>query len=183
MDDWTQDADTDGIGDAGSSLVEADAVSVAEARALGEGAVVTVKGYYVGFVNGTSLGKAVFVKSLSVPNTNLLLADDEFCDDETVCLPVELPPGVMRECLNTFDHPELHKKPLLIRGMLSTYFRVKGLRDCDAWQVLADNEEGSDPTEEPEPDVDPTPDLEPQPDLEKLDLPQIDYSAIASRAR
>ena len=132
-------------------------ISVADALAGEIGEKVTVVGYYVGFVNGTSMSQAVYNESTIEKNTNLLLADRPACHFVEECLPVELPQGHLRDSLNTFENPELLGRRILIRGTLASYFRVTGLKLPTAWRLATDadkpvlppdtagTEEGTDP--------------------------------------
>lgn len=162
-------ADADG----GTSLSDKSAITVAQALQRKVGEEVTVKGYYVGFINGKSLNDAYFSVSASGENTNLLLADCEFDVDEEISLPVSLPSGSkVRAALNSFAHPELHRAPLLIRGTLETYFGVNGIKSVKEWKILSEyGEIPSDPEEERDPDSEEPEDTPPTP--ETIKLPQI----------
>lgn len=120
------------------TLSIAEALSVAEALKAEQGKEVVVAGYYVGFVNGTALSNVVWAQSLEKANTNLLLADDPTLYDEDKSLPVELSTARgIRSQLNTFDNPALFRQRLLIRGTVSPYFGVNGLKALRAggWQA------------------------------------------------
>ena len=112
-------------------------LSVSAAQTSDEEGEVTVVGYYVGFVEKTSMSSALFCESIIQPNTNLLLADDALCMYAEDCLPVQLRQGKIREALNTFDHPEMLGQRLLIRGTLTSYFGVKGLKSPTSWKIYA----------------------------------------------
>lgn len=123
------------------TLSIAEALSVAEALKAEQGKEVVVAGYYVGFVNGTALSNVVWAQSLEKANTNLLLADDPTLYDEDKSLPVELSTARgIRSQLNTFDNPALFRQRLLIRGTVSPYFGVNGLKSVTAWRLAGDDE-------------------------------------------
>lgn len=134
-------------------------ISVSAAQSRAEGEEVTVIGYYVGFVSGSTIGNAVANRSYDKANTNLLLCEDSLCLFPEECLPVELPKGAVRDALNSFDNPELFGRRLLIRGTLATYFKTLGLKSPTAWKLAeglppsetptdtTENEEGTDPIE------------------------------------
>lgn len=114
-----------------------DAISVEEALQRRVGEEVVVGGFYVGYANGSTLSDALFSESYRAENTNLLLASDDYCDDEDAVFPVRLMAGSRcREELNTYSHPELHRVFLLIRGTLETYFGVNGIKSPKAWKVV-----------------------------------------------
>ncbi len=134
-------------------------ISVSEAQSRAVGEEVTVIGYYVGFVNGSTISSATASRIYDKPNTNLLLCEDSLCLFPEECLPVELPKGEVRDALNSFDNPELFGRRLLIRGTLATYFKTMGLKSPTAWKLAeglppavtptdtTENEEGTDPIE------------------------------------
>lgn len=134
-------------------------ISVSEAQGRTEGEEVTVIGYYVGFVNGTTISSATKGRSYDKANTNLLLCEDSLCLFPEECLPVELPKGEVRDALNSFDNPELFGRRLLIRGTLAAYCKTLGLKSPTAWKLAeglppavtpadtTENEEGTDPIE------------------------------------
>lgn len=140
-------------------IADGEYISVTEAQSRTEGEVVTVIGYYVGFVNGTTISNATASVCCDKANTNLLLCEDSLCLYPAECLPVELPKGAVRDALNSFDNPEMFGRRLLIRGILATYFKTLGLKSPTAWKLAeglppsvtpadsAHNEEGTDPVE------------------------------------
>ncbi len=109
---------------------------------------IVVKGYIVGYVNGTAMSAAVFGIPEEKANTNMLLADSKEETDPGKCLPVRLDKGTssavgMREELNLYDHPEYFRRLVVIEGWLSTYFRRNGIRDIYgyAWAEEWDEED------------------------------------------
>lgn len=144
----TGDPDEGGQGDDNNLLDPNLAMTVTEALAADRiGCEVIVCGYYVGYAEGTSLSEDNLYLN-TIPrkaNTNLLLADDVFDDDNELVLPVELrTTGGVRDALNASNHSELLRKRLLIRGTLERYFGVNGLKKVSAWRVLGEDEKVGD---------------------------------------
>ena len=137
---------------ASPSLDTSHAITVTEAmQRTADGSEVVIKGYIVGYTT-SSMNYPSFSIPNDKPNTNMLLSDtpDEY--DELCCLPVELPTTGrnLRGLLNLYDHPEYFNQYIAIQGMLTTYFRVVGLKSPTAFAFIAppensggDNESGS----------------------------------------
>lgn len=130
----------EGNKDSSSDIQETDSISpdelisVAAAMQGEEGEIVSVVGYYLGYIKGTALSNAIFTENYEEPNTNLLLGDEKRFD-ETRCLPIALPAGTLREDLNIYDHPELQYQRIVVRGPLTTYFKVKGIKKPISWRL------------------------------------------------
>ena len=154
-DEGAQNAAGGGNG-ASPSLDTSNALTVGEAmQRAADGSEVVIKGYIVGYTT-SSMSNASFSVPGDKANTNMLLSDtpDEF--DELCCLPVELPTTGrnLRGLLNLYDHPEYFNQYIAIQGMLTTYFRVVGLKSPTAFAFIAppenssgDNESGGDGNE------------------------------------
>ena len=154
-DEGAQNAAGGGNG-ASPSLDTSNALTVGEAmQRAADGSEVVIKGYIVGYT-ASSMSNASFSVPGDKANTNMLLSDtpDEF--DELCCLPVELPTTGrnLRGLLNLYDHPEYFNQYIAIQGMLTTYFRVVGLKSPTAFAFIAppenssgDNESGGDGNE------------------------------------
>ena len=162
-DDSAQNAAGGGNG-ASPSLDTSHAITVTEAmQRTADGSEVVIKGYIVGYTT-TSMNRPTFSIPDDKPNTNMLLSDNPDEYDELCCLPVELPTTGknMRGLLNLYDHPEYFNQYIAIKGTLTTYFRVVGLKSPTAFAFIAppensgggnesgsgDNESGGDDEEE-----------------------------------
>lgn len=137
-DEGAQNAAGGGNG-ASPSLDTSNALTVGEAmQRAADGSEVVIKGYIVGYTT-SSMSNASFSVPGDKANTNMLLSDtpDEF--DELCCLPVELPTTGrnLRGLLNLYDHPEYFNQYIAIQGMLTTYFRVVGLKSPTAFAFIA----------------------------------------------
>ena len=136
-DEGAQNAAGGGNG-ASPSLDTSNALTVTEAmQRTADGSEVVIKGYIVGYTT-SSMNYPSFSVPSDKPNTNMLLSDtpDEF--DELCCLPVELPTTGknMRGLLNLYDHPEYFNQYIAIKGTLTTYFRVVGLKSPTAFAFI-----------------------------------------------
>ena len=136
-DDSTQNAAGGGNG-ASPSLDTSNALTVTEAmQRAADGSEVVIKGYIVGYTT-TSMNYPSFSIPDDKPNTNMLLSDDPDEYDELCCLPVELPTTGknMRGLLNLYDHPEYFNQYIAIKGTLTTYFCVNGLKSPTAFAFI-----------------------------------------------
>ena len=123
---------------ASPSLDTSNALTVGEAMLMAaDGSEVVIKGYIVGYVT-TSMNYPLFSIPDDKPNTNMLLSDNPDEYDELCCLPVELPTTGknMRGLLNLYDHPEYFNQYIAIKGTLTTYFRVVGLKSPTAFAFI-----------------------------------------------
>ncbi len=119
-----------------------DEFTIAEAQAIGYAENVWVKGYVVGTVKGSMKSGCQFDPPFSV-ESNVLLADT-FLTDWWHCMPVELPSGSMYQyALNLVENPDVYHEIRRIRGTVSTYFYVPGIRDVTI--VAAYHPDGDDP--------------------------------------
>lgn len=115
--------------------------SVSEAQQQGELSGVWVKGYIVGYVEGTTIKKAQFATGGDTPS-NLLLASDKSCTNISNCLPVQLPNGSKtRIALNLMDNPENLHKYVYLYGNLTNYFNVKGLKNTKEFEWVTPPDE------------------------------------------
>lgn len=123
---------------ASPSLDTSNALTVGEAMLMtADGSEIVIKGYIVGYTT-TSMNYPSFSIPDDKPNTNMLLSDNPDEYDELCCLPVELPTTGknMRGLLNLYDHPEYFNQYIAIKGTLTTYFRVNGLKSPTAFAFI-----------------------------------------------
>ena len=127
-----------GGNDTSSAPDMSNALTVGEAMLMAaDGSEVVIKGYIVGYVT-TSMNYPLFSIPDDKPNTNMLLSDNPNEYDELCCLPVELPTTGrnLRGLLNLYDHPEYLNQYIAIKGTLTTYFRVVGLKSPTAFAFI-----------------------------------------------
>ena len=107
---------------------------------------ISIKGYIVGYVKGTSLKTgAQFGIPTEKANTNMLLADSSSNTDYTKCIAVKLEKSgnfATRNELNLYEHPELFKKYIIIHGYLDKYFQKNGITKIFEYQITENKEDG-----------------------------------------
>lgn len=130
-------------------------LTVLQALAADEGDYVAVRGYIIGFVNGTSLSEKNVVLGLPTekPNTNMLIADNPEETDLAKMMPVGLPENYsgmqVREDLNLYDNPSFFHRQILVEGFITAYFRRMGFKRPSVYWLL---EEEDAPDENTHPD-------------------------------
>lgn len=109
-------------------------LTVEEAIAKGTGSNAWVKGYIIGYVDGTTLeeGATFGISATAAPSqTNVLIASSATVSDRNQCLPIQLPVGKVREGVNLQDNPSNLGQEVLLHGDIDTYFGVPGLKNTD----------------------------------------------------
>lgn len=95
---------------------------------------------------GWVIGYAVGAAYQSLPNStfesntrytsNILLSSNAACTNYERCIPVELPTKAMQYSFALPYNTERHRKCVMIKGTVGTYFKINGLRKCDAGHWL-----------------------------------------------
>jgi len=147
-DDSTEQTDTGGSSsDTGGSSSSDGGEAIftpTEALQAAEGTEAEVRGYIVGYVNGTAISRAVFGVPKAEANTNMLLADSPTETDYKKVFPVALSKSDgWREELNLYDFPEYYLRPIQVSGLLEPYFKVMGIREIYDYKWLSDEDMGS----------------------------------------
>lgn len=146
------DADTTGTddgggkgGDDGTGTVTADVISVAALSGVSSGSLVSVKGYIVGFVNGTSYKQTVFGTD-DAKNSNIVIADRADESDCSLCAPVQLKQSSdAREYLNLLDNPEMLGTAVIVTGTKGEYMRSNlGIKNVETYEPADDDDDGDD---------------------------------------
>ncbi len=109
-----------------------DPYNVVKAQAVNSGEA-WVKGYIVGTVDGISWQDDINFEGDFESATNIVLADSP---DETrpdYCMPIQLPAGEIRDILNLKDHPDNHKKEVMVYGELTNYYGVPGVKGTSGY--------------------------------------------------
>lgn len=127
--------------------------TISEAQALFQKAssdtIVTIAGYIVGTIGPIPHYTLTFEAPFE-EDTNILLADNPYERSISHCLPVRLEKGdITRDSLNLKDNPELKGRGIAIRGKLTEYYRVAGVKKIQWWSFV----ELSKPVEDEEEDV------------------------------
>lgn len=118
--------------------------SVAQAQ-TNQGSSAWVKGYIVGWVNGTSLSSGATFGIPSEAQTEILISDDANTTDYSKCMPIQLPAGALRTALNLFADASLLKKSVILYGSLETYFGTSGMK-ATSCAIIDGTTYGTDPT-------------------------------------
>lgn len=103
-----------------------------------------VKGYIVGYIDGTKLEEGAKFEVPTSAETEILLAETPEETDPANVFPVQLPSGVIRDALELSAHPDYLKKEVLVYGSLETYFGVTGMKST-SWGSIDGNSFGKDP--------------------------------------
>lgn len=127
--------------------------SVAEAQ--GASGSNYVCGYIVGYIDGQSLENGARFEVPSVPETEILIADNPDEVDPSKVYPVQLPAGDIRNALELSAHHELLKQEVLLFGSIERYFNVPGMKST-SWARVGEKEYGKDPEAEEVPGAEPT---------------------------
>lgn len=96
------------------------------------------------FIVGTTNNGSVFTPQFSLDNpssTNIVLADNKDETDETAVIPVQLTSGgAARNELNLSVNPNMYKAEVLLKGDLTKYFGVIGLKNVKEYELITSEE-------------------------------------------
>jgi len=123
---------------------ESSPYNVAYVRSAGNpGTTAWVKGYIVGTVKDGSqtYNDAVF-STTDASNTNILIADAANCTDASLCIPVQLPSGAVRNALSLQQHPENLGQLVSLYGSLEKYFGQPGLKAVSKYTLGGEGGDG-----------------------------------------
>ena len=122
---------------------EANPYTVTDAKTVGSGTDVFVKGYIVGFIPDKSLSEAVFSAEKAV-NLNVIIAASADETDVNKCMPVQLPAGDIRTAVNLKDNAANLGQEVLLCGNLESYFGVIGVKST-SYAKIGSKEVGKKP--------------------------------------
>ena len=131
--------------EATTSGTEADPYTVTDARIVGTGTNVFVKGYIVGYIptGEKSLKSAVFgATGENVSTSNVLIAASADETDVNKCMPIQL--SNVRDAVNLSANRDNLGKEVTLCGNILTYFGAIGLKEC-VWAKIGDKEVGTKP--------------------------------------
>ena len=131
--------------EATTSGTEADPYTVTDARIVGTGTNVFVKGYIVGYIptGEKSLNSAVFgATGENVSTSNVLIAASADESDVNKCMPIQL--SNVRDAVNLSANPGNLGKEVTLCGNILKYFGAIGLKEC-VWAKIGDKEVGTKP--------------------------------------
>lgn len=95
-----------------------------------------VEGYIVGWVTGSAYPSGARFGAKSASATNILLADSIFEDDPVHCIPIQLPASILRLDLNLQNNPQNLRRHIKLKGDVTTYFKVVGLKKTSVYEWL-----------------------------------------------
>ena len=104
---------------------------------------VWVEGFIVGYIKGKTINDVIFSASDSVMS-NILIAASATINDVSLCLPVQLPSGAMREQLNLKTNPTNLGKSVKLYASLEKYFSVTGVKNTSDCVIEGQQPEESD---------------------------------------
>lgn len=90
-----------------------------------------VKGYIVGYYTSTSYTSFVNNATDVTSASNIALALSPTETDPKKTFPVQLPAGVIRNIVNLQDNPQNLGKEIMLRGDISNYYGLIGLKNTD----------------------------------------------------
>ena len=113
---------------------EAAPFSASQVQSGATGTGVWVKGYIVGWIDGKSIQDGAKFSVPATVQTNLLLSDNPSATSVDECIPVQLPTSI-RGALNLMDNPSNLGKELALKGNLTAYFGVNGVKDATEYKL------------------------------------------------
>jgi uncharacterized protein YdeI (BOF family) len=122
---------------------EANPYTVTDAKTVGSGTGVFVKGYIVGFIPDKSLSEAVFSTEKAV-NLNVIIAASADETDVNKCMPVQLPAGDIRTAVNLKDNAANLGQEVLLCGNIESYFGAIGVKST-SYAKIGSKEVGKKP--------------------------------------
>lgn len=125
---------------------EANPYTVTDAKTVGSGTNVFVKGYIVGFIPDKSLSEAVFSAEKAV-NLNVIIAASADETDVNKCMPVQLPAGDIRTAVNLKDNVANLGQEVLLCGNIESYFGAIGVKST-SYAKIGSKEVGKKPGSE-----------------------------------
>ncbi len=102
-----------------------------------------VKDVIVGAINSDNNYAYEFTSSTTV-KTNLIISSNEGTSSEDECVPVQLPPGDVRNGLNLAENPGNYKQEVLLYGTLEKYFQKPSVKNV-SYAEINGNSFGTDP--------------------------------------
>lgn len=106
-------------------------LSVTEAPIFLDQKDMWVKGYVVGYYTSTSYTSFVNNATEVTSTSNIALALTPTETEPKKTFPVQLPSGTIRDILNLQDNPQNLGKEIMLRGDISNYYGLVGLKNTD----------------------------------------------------
>ena len=117
----------------GSEMIPFTVVDV-QGGATGSG--VWVNGYIVGWVEGASIDEGAHFSVPASSASNILISDNPNASSVAECVPVQLVSGsAARSALNLMDNPGNLGKKVSLKGNLTKYFGVSGVKETTEYKI------------------------------------------------
>ena len=100
-----------------------------------------VKDYIVGYIDSDY--SYIFGNSGTI-KTNVALSSNVDANNEDECIPIQLPPGVIRDGLNLVDNPGNYKQEVVLYGTLEVYFQKPAVKNV-TYAEINGNSYGTEP--------------------------------------
>ena len=95
-----------------------------------------VKGYIVGYSSSSSSAfTPIFNADAADSKTNLILGPTADCTDKSLCVPVQLPSGNVRNALNLVDNASNLGKEVYVYGNIYKYFLLPGVKNVTDYKL------------------------------------------------
>lgn len=100
------------------------------------GSEVWVEGYIVGWVEGASIDEGTHFSVPASSASNILISDNPNASSVAECVPVQLVAGsAARSALNLMDNPGNLGKKVSLKGNLTKYFGVSGVKETTEYKI------------------------------------------------
>ena len=100
------------------------------------GSEVWVEGYIVGWVEGASIDEGAHFSVPASSASNILISDNPNASSVAECVPVQLVAGsAARSALNLMDNPGNLGKKVSLKGNLTKYFGVSGVKETTEYKI------------------------------------------------
>lgn len=132
----TVDPTPDGAGTEDNPYTVANVIS-STADATG----VWIEGYVVGYIEGMVWSSGAnytneVPESSAYANTNIILGPTEDAADNSICIPAGVKAGTIRDELGIKANPAIYKKHVLVKGDITKYFGVRGVKNISEYKEL-----------------------------------------------
>lgn len=122
--------------------------TVAELQAMDANTLTDAEAWVKAYIAGSANNKLEnFVTTADgAVASNLMLADAQSETDYSKCVPMQLSSGSSaRKALNLVDNPDNLGKLLLVKGTISKYFSVVGIKNASEWELSGEGVTPPDP--------------------------------------
>lgn len=97
---------------------------------------VWVEGYIVGWVDGMTLSSGANFNNSTTVKTNIILGPTADSNSTSTTIPCAVPAGSLRDVLSLGGDPEMYKKHVKVKGDITKYFGVRGVKNITEYVVI-----------------------------------------------